>query len=908
MSFAGTDRFKVIRLLGSGSMGTVYLVFDRQLGAEVALKLLDLCDGMDLYRFKSEFRSLADIKHPNLATLHELICEGPLWFFTMEYVAGVPFDIHLLGPALAGSVPMPSDLTDRDTLRPGHPGPPTFRPQPDRQRLRMALQQLCAGVDAMHGFGCIHCDLKPSNVLVTAQGRVVVLDFGLTRPAGTRSLRGDGLVGTPAYMAPEQAKDGPSQPAADWYAVGAMLYEVLTGRLPHNGSLIEILLKKQSEDPPAPVEVNPLADPELSRLCMQLLRRDPGQRPSSEEILAQLGAGITPEPVSEAKSDPVRVGAPLFIGRKAEMQALRLGYRSACSGTLAMLLVEGASGIGKTALVERVLDQITASADPSAKPLVLRGRCHERETLPFKAFDSIVDGLSSRLASLGAGDLAQVLPAGVAYLSEIFPVLCRLDRLERARDWLPKVHDATELRNRAFAGFRELLRRLAQRQPVVAFIDDLQWADRDSFALLQTLLRNPSVPGLMLVATCRPVSPDNVLAAALREIAAHPAVMRVQVGPLSPEAASALVDRLADSGEIAQPVKQRLAEAVLHEAGGNPLFTLELIRYLCDVVLPRGGPADFLPGNAVSLDALILERLRTLPAESQSLLEVIAVAGDPLPQKALADAAGVVLGSEGWERSISALAQARLIRRGGGQGSDVVEPYHHRIGEAVLGSLDAAALRQRRTGIAHAMETWGRERTDMLARYWLEADDRERAKYYAREAAIQARTKLAFDRAAQLYETAAALESDPQARRELLQALGDCQAASGLPSLAADAYQKAAGLSGPETALRLHHLAAEQLLRGGHIVRGLEILGDVLDQAGLRLARGPRRALWAVTWRLLWLRVRGIQFEERPPSSIPVAQARLLDVLWSVNTGLGVVDTLRADDFLLRFLLLALKA
>jgi tRNA A-37 threonylcarbamoyl transferase component Bud32 len=908
MSFAGTDRFKVIRLLGSGSMGTVYLAFDRQLGAEVALKLLDLCDGMDLYRFKSEFRSLADIKHPNLATLHELICEGPLWFFTMEYVAGVPFDIHLLGPAPAGGSAVPSDLAQKDTVRPSNRVPPSFRPQPDRQRLRVALQQLCAGVHAMHGFGCIHCDLKPSNVLVTRQGRVVLLDFGLARPTGTRSLKGDGLVGTPAYMAPEQAKEGPSQPAADWYAVGAMLYEVLTGRLPHNGSLVEILLKKQSEDPLAPIEVNPLADPDLSRLCVQLLQRDPAQRPRGREILAHLGSAATPAPMFQADSGPIRFGASMFIGRAAEMQALHLGYASACGGDLALVLVEGASGIGKTTLVERFLDQITASAEPSCIPLILRGRCHERETLPFKAFDSIVDALSSRLAGLGAGELAHVLPAGAAYLSAIFPVLCRLERLERTRDWLPKVHDATELRNRAFSGFQELLRRLAQLQPVVAFIDDLQWADRDSFALLQTLLRNTNVPGLMLVATCRPVLSDDALAAALREIAAHPGVRRVEVGPLSPESASALVDGLAGSGGIDQPVDQRLAEAVVQEAGGNPLFTLELIRYLCDVVLPRDGLADFTARSALRLDALILERLRTLPAESQSLLEVIAVAGDSLPQKALADAAGLPLGSEGWERGISALAQARLIRRGGGQGSDVVEPYHDRIGEALLASLDAAALRRLRTGIAHAMERWGRERTDMLARYWLEADDHERAKYYTREAAIQARTKLAFDRAAQLYQTAAALESQPEARRELLRALGDCQACNGFLSLAAQAYQQAAALSGPDLAPRLRHLAAEQLLRGGHIVRGLEILGEVLEQAGLRLAGSPRRALAAVTRRLLWLRLRGIKFKERPASSIPVEQARLLDVLWSVNTGLGVVDTLRSDDFLLRFLLLALKA
>ncbi len=605
MSFAGTDRFKVIRPLGSGSMGTVYLVFDRQLGAEVALKLLDLCDGMDLYRFKGEFRSLADIKHPNLATLHELICDGPLWFFTMDYVAGVPFGVHLLGPALAGNTPVPADLADKDTLRPRKPAPARVRPQPDRQRLRTALHQLCAGVDAMHGFGCIHCDLKPSNVLVTAQGRVVVLDFGLTRPTGTRSLKGDGLVGTPAYMAPEQAKDGPLQPAADWYAVGAMLYEVLTGRLPHEGSLIEILLKKQREDPPAPLEVNPLADPGLSQLCLRLLQRDPAQRPGGAEIRAQLGVGMTPAPVSEIESAPVQVGAPIFIGRKAEMQALRLGYSRARDGDLGLVLVEGASGIGKTALVERFLDQIAAGAEPSCPPLILRGRCHERETLPFKAFDSIVDGLSARLASLGGNELAQVLPAGAAYLSEIFPVLCRLDRLAHARDWLPRVSDATELRNRAFAGFHELLRRLAQQQPVVAFIDDLQWADRDSFALLQALLHHASAPGLMLVATCRPVSPDDALITSLREIAAHPAVKRVEVGPLSPEAASALVDRLADSDDIDQAVKQRLAEAVVQEAGGNPLFTLELIRYLREVVLPRGGLDDFAAGKAVTLDALI---------------------------------------------------------------------------------------------------------------------------------------------------------------------------------------------------------------------------------------------------------------------------------------------------------------
>jgi hypothetical protein len=237
----------------------------------------------------------------------------------------------------------------------------------------------------------------------------------------------------------------------------------------------------------------------------------------------------------------------------------------------------------------------------------------------------------------------------------------------------------------------------------------------------------------------------------------------------------------------------------------------------------------------------------------------------------------------------------------------VVEVYHDRIVDAVLGSLDEASLRLVHEQIARAIEQWDRERTDMLARHWLVAADHERAKHYAREAAAEARTKLAFDRAAQLYETAVGLESTADGKRELLRALGDCRAASGVASLAAEAYERAAALSEPAQATRLRHLAAEQLLRGGHIARGLEVIDDVLSQTGLRLAPSPRRALYATAWRLLWLRVHGLQFEERPPSSISTEDRRLLDVLWSVNIGLSVVDTLRADEFLLRFIRLAMK-
>jgi hypothetical protein len=188
----------------------------------------------------------------------------------------------------------------------------------------------------------------------------------------------------------------------------------------------------------------------------------------------------------------------------------------------------------------------------------------------------------------------------------------------------------------------------------------------------------------------------------------------------------------------------------------------------------------------------------------------------------------------------------------------------------------------------------------------LSAADHERAKQYACEAATEARTQLAFDRAAEFYETAAGIENDESARASLLRNAGECRASGGHAIMAAEAYQRAAAFCDSVSAAGMHQLAAEQLLRGGRIAQGLQILKQVLEGAGLRLA-GPTRALFSVLVRALWLRLRGLHFRERPAQEIAPGDRQRLDILWAATVGLGVVDTLRADDFLLRFLLRALR-
>ena len=329
-SWPVVEWYDILDELGSGGMGVVYRAHDRRRGADVALKTMRRVDGASLYRFKQEFRALLDVTHPNLVSLYELVSDGRNWFITMELIDGVDFlryvrsarpapgdpDQSTLasdGPApIIGSDPLSATVTKRGeteeatrtTLsptgwldpRPTTNLPPraaTGLPPEGRRRLRDALRQLAEGIAALHAAGKLHRDIKPSNVLVTRTGRVVLMDFGLAteqdREGIARSAEGQ-VVGTVAYMAPEQAAGLPLSAASDWYSVGVMLYQALTGRLPFLGGSLAILGDKQNYEPPPPRELVPDVPGDLNALCVELLRRDPRARPSGREVLRRLGS------------------------------------------------------------------------------------------------------------------------------------------------------------------------------------------------------------------------------------------------------------------------------------------------------------------------------------------------------------------------------------------------------------------------------------------------------------------------------------------------------------------------------------------------------------------------------------------------------------------------------------------
>jgi len=861
------SRYQAVRPLGQGGFGDVMLVRDIDRAEDIAMKRLARMDPASIRRFKNEFRVLQGLRHPALARLHELFAVDDAWFLAMEYIAGEDFSAHVRP---GGDAKSQATLPE---LRVSDPGIVLPSATYDEPRLRNALAQLADGVFALHRAGIIHRDIKPPNVLVDHRGRVVILDFGLAAQVeGETHHSADArLVGTPGYMAPEQAQSQPLTRAVDWYAVGVMLFEALTGRRPFIGSLRDII-DAQLGGAPDPAKFGATLPADLHYLCMRLLAPRPEDRPEGAEIIGLLGK---PEPIALAAS------ANDFVGRAAELQTIANAVDALTRTGPAVIDVVADSGLGKSALLRRAVER----ARHTRGAAILSARCYEREAMPYKGVDPLMDELADKLRRRTSEDVLAVMPRDARALCRLFPVLASVEEFARAPE-LETVENRDTLRSRAIAALRELLSRIADRRPLVVVLDDMQWCCSDSARVLVDLLAEEPPRALFIFAYRPQARQANPALRVLRDGLAGTGIRTSELvlEPLTEGEAL----QLARAHAPAETPESTLTD-IVRDAQGSPMLIEELLR-------SESGP------HGLGLDQMLASRIGSLSEAARTALDLIATAGRLVELRTLRAASG--LPAAELSQAIRALEEADVIQRSPAGDDDIaLETRHDRVREVAYSALDQSKRAAYHHALGEALVARNGD-PEAIAEHFRLAGERDRALPFVRQAAAKAVEALAHDRAIALYRIAVELSSDAD-RFPVEVALGDTLTFDGQGVAAAEAYRTALAHAPTSTdAVDLRRRVAEQLLRSGRIDEGLDAIEDVMRAANLALPTSSRASLLFQRFRL-W--TRGLEVpKERKPLTRETRVA--LDATWSAGVALAGFDLVKSADLQTRHLRMALEA
>lgn len=853
-----THRYEPVRSLGEGSYGRVFEARDRATGMRVALKELHSVDADSLARFKREFRAVQELSHPNLVRLDALFEDRGKWRIAMELVEGTDL-LRYLRPCEGLPV--------------------------DDEAVRGAFLQLSSGLSALHTAGLLHRDLKPSNVRVTPEGRVVLLDFGLATTLDQRAQSTHlNPVGTVAYMAPEQADGLKLGSAADWYAFGVCLYEALTGRLPIEARMPLLLLVAKLQQKPVPAsERSPGVPQDLSALCSELLSIDPSARPSSEQIERVLRrvprrSSRAPRPTGTDASTP-------FEGRQREIAALARAFDRAAAGSTRVVLVEGESGIGKSTLIECFLESLGSTADG---PLVLTSRCYENELFAYKAFDGAIEGLSRHLRKMPTDALRTVLPPRAALLCQLFPALAAVSLLAES-SLRGRPADPSAQRIEAFAVLTHLLAKVSEERPIVLSIDDLQWADAESFRLLRALVESAYASRILVVAAVRPEGElEGDAVEGMRALRASPSTERLPVVGL-PDAQARVVARHL----LGSMIPQASVDTIVTESEGHPLFLTMLARF--------AESHDARGATELTLDAAIGARIGSLSRAAQALLETIAIVASPLPVSLCASATGVSADELG--RLVIELCGQRLLRR---RGAGEVACFHDRVRRVMVERLARPQTREIHARIAEVLAAHGRADPTQLGRHYEGAGELGRAVDEYRRGADRALTALAFARAEALYAKALVLGEKcaigKDERVALRTARGHALARGGRSADAARAYLEAAEESDGDERIRLRMWGAQHLLQSAQVEEGKKSARALLAEIGVPLADSDAFAIARLIWDRTWVGTPDLSRDVAPRAPISPPERMQLDAMWGLAQPMSWFEPIASASLNIRHL------
>ncbi len=750
------QRYTVVRLLGEGGMGSVYLVRDTyQGGRQVALKLLrpENLSSASIELFKDEFRSMARLRHPNLAEVYDFgsVVGDGRHFLTMEFVTGEDL-ARRPRPALAGRI---------DSL---------------------AVQCLRA-LDYIHSRGLLHNDIKPQNIMIHPPFQAKLLDFGLA--GGQAESARPGLSGTLHYIAPERFGDTSVDARSDLYSLGVVLYEILTGSLPHQGKdpgqVVGAILRGHVRPPR---QLDPEIPERLETFVMALLEREPAARPASAAAaLVLLNAGMAvPLHLDTPETYASFVTSGRFIGRDAELSTLMelatehvLGTGPGDHGPR-LVLLSGASGIGKSRLLRELKHRLQLAGIVN-----LTGRCYKDGGVPFQPFVEVLRQLP-RPASLPSGlvpVLDQLLPAEPQTGAGAPAAVEKLGKDEF-------IH-----------GVAEALAHLAAGVRGIVFLEDLHWSDAPGVDLLEHLVQAPGRAPWLFVGSLRDEEAQSApVGAFVKRFADAARVRQMALRPLDAEQVTDLIASMVPFED--RPLE--LARILVDRTSGNPLYLEELMKALAeDGTLRRHGRAWIAESRTLdairlppSLASVVVQRLAGLAEDERLVAEVLAVFNRPVLLDVLAPAAGREPARV--EQAIEALERLRLAVEETESGDrKIIGLAHSRLREAIYQVIPDDRRRALHLAVGSAIEAANVTSIDgvveELAHHFTAAGERDRAADYCLRAAAKADVLFYPLRQTEYLEQALALlPAEDSARR--------------LPALAQSSSAKSCDLWDHEGALR----------------------------------------------------------------------------------------------------------
>jgi len=818
-TFAG-GRYRVQRLLGEGAKKRVYLATDTRLEREVALAVVKT-EGLDATgraRIEREARAMARLgDHPHVVTVFDVGEERGQPYIVSQYLA-------------SGSVAGLLERADHRRL-------------PVAQAIRIGVD-VCRALEQVHARGVLHRDLKPSNVWLAADGTAKLGDFGLALAGDGARLTAEGMmVGTVAYISPEQALGRPLDTRGDLYAFGAMLYELVAGRPPFVGDdAVAVVSQHLNTAPVAPSWHNPEVPKALEALILRLLAKAAEDRPSSAGEVREALEAVAKAPAESAAAvgrgaNPLdRLSGGVFVGRAREIEELRAVVEDVRAGHGHLVLLVGEPGIGKTRTASEITTYarlrgcqvlwgraVETGGAPAYWPWVqvIRAYLHERE--PQHAIAEM---------GSGAADIAQV----VSEVRERLP----------APPAVP-VMETEQARFRLFDSVATFLRNAATRRPLVVVLDDLHWADEPSLLLLQFLAHEMATARLLVVGTYRDVAlgREHPLFQALGELAREIITRRFELRGLTEPDVARYIEMTA--GTTPAPA---LVTALHRETEGNPFFLGEVVRLLVtEGTLGGAGERNDRKFNVPQgVREVIARRLDSLSRECNELLGVAAVIGREFGANVLEQVTNLPRARvlELVEEAVASRIVAEVSRVPGRYGFT-----HALIRETLYADLPASRrmdLHRRIGGTLERLYAVDLDRhTAELAYHFGEAlesgGDAEKAIGYALRAGARAMRQLAYEDAAAHYERGLeavdlAESPDVPAQLELLLGLGEAKRKAAEVDAAKTVFRQAADI-----ARRLG--ASDQLARAALAYAGPtdEIVSGKMDQAVVDLFEEAAAAL-----------------------------------------------------------------